>query len=39
MNFKTMPELEARFGYEAATAVTVIATAATYWYFKKKKWF
>jgi len=39
MNFKAMPDLEARYGYEVATAATVIATAATYWYFKKKKWF
>ena len=39
MNFKTMPELEARYGYELAVVVTVITTAATYWYFKKKKWF
>ena len=39
MNFKNMPELEMRYGYELAAAVTVIATAATYWYFKKKKWF
>jgi len=39
MNFKSMPELELRHGYELAAAVTVIATAATYWYFKRKKWF
>jgi len=39
MNFKNMPELELRHGYELAAAVTVIATAATYWYFKRKKWF
>ena len=39
MNFKNMPELEIRYGYELATAVTVTATAATYWYFKRKKWF
>src|SRR2546429_2657813 len=39
MNFKNMPELEMRYGYELAGAVTVIATAATYWYFKRKKWF
>src|SRR5947199_1455664 len=35
MNFKSMPELEVRYGYEIATAAMVIATAATYWYFKK----
>src|SRR5437870_8776078 len=39
MNFRNMPELEMRYGYELATLVTVIATSATYWYFKKKKWF
>jgi len=39
MNFKNMPELEMRYGYELAAAVTGVATAATYWYFKKKKWF
>src|SRR5947199_1540685 len=39
MNFKSMPELEVRYGYEIATAAMVIATAATYWYFKKKNWF
>src|SRR3989441_749773 len=39
MNFKGMPELEARHGYELAALVTAIATAATYWYFKRKEWF
>src|SRR5213594_193564 len=39
MNFKSMPELEVRYGYEIATAAMVIATAATYWYLKKKNWF
>src|SRR3989449_7115640 len=39
MNFHDMPELEARYGYEIAAALTMVATAATYWYFKKKKWF
>src|SRR5438034_1841067 len=39
MNFSKMPELEVRYGYEIAAGVTMIATAATYWYFKKKKWF
>ncbi len=39
MNFKGMPELEVPFGYGIATGVTMVATAATYWYFKKKKWF
>src|SRR5213594_1160631 len=39
MNFKNMPELEVPYGYEIAAVVTIIATTATYWYFKKKKWF
>jgi magnesium transporter len=39
MNFKVMPELEVSYGYEIATGVTIVATAATYWYFKRKKWF
>src|SRR5437667_833889 len=39
MNFKNMPELETHYGYESAVVVTLVATAATYWYFKKKKWF
>jgi len=38
MNFE-MPELKARYGYELAVAVTAFTTAATYWYFKRKKWF
>src|SRR5947208_5676752 len=38
MNFD-MPELKVRYGYELAVAVTVMTTAATYWYFKRKKWF
>src|SRR5437867_1252755 len=39
MNFKNMPELEMRNGYELAASVTLLSTAATYWYFKKKNWF
>lgn len=40
MNFaETMPEYRWHYGYELAIAVTVVATAATYWWFKKKKWF
>jgi magnesium transporter len=38
MNFKNMPELEWRYGYSAAAAVTLASTLATYWYFKKKGW-
>src|SRR6266496_3078936 len=39
MNFKSMPEVEIGYGYELAASVTLLSTAATYWYFKKKKWF
>lgn len=39
MNFKHMPELDTRYGYEIALTVTLTSTLATYWYFKKKKWF
>src|SRR5947207_11947815 len=38
MNFKVMPELEAAHGYEIATAVTIVSTAGTYLYFKRKGW-
>lgn len=37
MNFRNMPELE--HGYWYATGATIVATALTYWYFKRKKWF
>jgi magnesium transporter len=39
MNFKHMPELDWRYGYSAAVVLTLLSTLATYWYFKKKKWF
>lgn len=39
MNFKHMPELDWKYGYSAALALTVLSTLATYWYFKRKKWF
>ena len=40
MNFsEQMPEYHWRHGYAVAIAVTVVSTAATYWYFKTKKWF
>jgi len=39
MNFKHMPELDWRYGYGGALALTLLSTAATCWYFKKKKWF
>ena len=37
MNFRNMPELE--HGYWSAMAITAVATALTYWYFKRRKWF
>ncbi len=39
MNFRHMPELDWRYGYTAAFGLTLVSTLATYWYFKKKKWF
>jgi magnesium transporter len=38
MNFENIPEVHTRWGYYAVMAVTVVSTAATYWYLKKKKW-
>src|ERR1051325_4304426 len=39
MNFHDMPELTWRHGYWVALSVTTISTVATYWYFKRKRWF
>jgi len=39
MNFHDMPELRWRHGYVIASAAMVISTIATYWYFKRKRWF
>jgi magnesium transporter len=39
MNFKNMPELDVKHGYEIAVVVMLISTLATYWYFRKRKWF
>src|SRR5512138_3365058 len=39
MNFKNLPEVDWKYGYFAAAVVTILSTIATYWYFKKKKWF
>jgi magnesium transporter len=38
MNFKNMPELDARHGYAVAASTMLISTAATFYYFKRKKW-
>jgi magnesium transporter len=37
MNFKNMPEVE--HGYWVALGTMAVSTLATYWYFKKRKWF
>ncbi|MBI3880190.1 MAG: magnesium/cobalt transporter CorA [Verrucomicrobia bacterium] len=39
MNFPDMPEFKLKHGYWLALAITLISTAITYWYFKKRKWF
>jgi magnesium transporter len=40
MNFgDQMHEMKLPHAYHATLACTLIATALTYWYFKKKKWF
>jgi len=39
MNFHDMPELGWTHAYPGALALMLVSTAATFWYFKKKKWF
>jgi magnesium transporter len=39
MNFRNMPELNWKYGYELAMAITVVSTLITFWWFKRKKWF
>jgi magnesium transporter len=39
MNFKDMPELQWAHGYPIAAGAMLLSTGATYWYFKRKKWF
>jgi len=39
MNFRDMPELQWKYGYLAAAALTLLSTLATSCYFRKKKWF
>jgi magnesium transporter len=39
MNFKNMPELDWRYSYPLAALIMLVATAGTYWYFKKRGWF
>src|ERR1044071_7661351 len=38
MNFHDMPELSQPHAYPIALGVTLVSTAATYWYFRRKKW-
>lgn len=38
MNFKSMPEADWKHGYLYAIVLTVLSTAATLLYFKRKKW-
>ena len=39
MNFKHLPEVEWTHGYAWALGLTLLTTLATYWWFRKKKWF
>lgn len=39
MNFDNMHELHSKHGYLIAASATLVATLATYWYFRKKNWF
>jgi magnesium transporter len=39
MNFHGMPEIEYKHGYLIAGISMIVSTVATYWYFRKKKWF
>jgi magnesium transporter len=39
MNFRNMPELNWQYGYALAIGTTVVATAVTVWWFRRKHWF
>ena len=39
MNFEYMHEFKWKHGYKMALALTFVATAITFWWFKRKKWF
>ena len=39
MNFQHMPETKPAAAYPVVIGVTIVSTALTYWYFKRKKWF
>jgi magnesium transporter len=38
MNFKHMPELEARYGYLVCFILTVVLTAVVWWWCRRKRW-
>ncbi len=39
MNFESMHEFRWPYGYQMAIGITVVSTAVTFWWFKRKKWF
>ena len=39
MNFEGIHEFKWKYGYHMAVGVTVVSTAITIWWFKRKKWF
>lgn len=39
MNFRNMPELGWRYGYELAMGITVVSTAIIVWWFRRRGWF
>jgi len=39
MNFHDMRELSLPHAYPVAFGITVVSTVATYWYFRRKRWF
>ncbi len=38
MNFRYMPELDARWGYPAVIVVSLLIVLGSLWFFKRKKW-
>ncbi|MCJ7773396.1 MAG: magnesium and cobalt transport protein CorA, partial [Desulfobacterales bacterium] len=39
MNFKYMPELEWKYGYEGVWILMIVIVCCMFVYFRKKKWF
>jgi magnesium transporter len=39
MNFKHMPEVEPRHAYFVVLGLTLASTLATFWWFRRKRWF